>query len=100
MICIWGVPIAGIAATRAASARQFILWDRELVRLAGLNDEFAPVSLPNSARNCAPEVTMAETVEDNLHESIERLSELRSTGQTSVCLNRFVMHCAAEPSCP
>ena len=36
VICISGVPIAGIAATVAASARQFLLGDGELVRLAGL----------------------------------------------------------------
>jgi hypothetical protein len=41
-VCISGVPIAGIAAFGATSARQFILGDRELVRLASLDDEFAP----------------------------------------------------------
>jgi hypothetical protein len=49
VICISSVPIAGIAAIGAASARQFFLGDRELVGLAGLDDEFAPVSLPDAA---------------------------------------------------
>ena len=49
VICISGVPIAGIAAIGAASARQFILRDRELVRLAGLDDELAPVALSDAA---------------------------------------------------
>ena len=100
VICILGVPIAGIAAIGAALARQFILRNREFVRLAGLDDEFAPIALPNDARNRTPEMTVTETVENNLHEAIERLTELRSTGQASVCLGRFAMHCATEPSCP
>jgi hypothetical protein len=58
VICISGVPIAGIAAIGGASGRQFFLRDRELVRLAGLDDEFAPVSLPYAARNRTTEVTM------------------------------------------
>ena len=43
---------------------------------------------------------MPESVEDNLNEAIERLTELRSTGLPGVCLARFVIHCATEPSCP
>jgi hypothetical protein len=54
------------------------------VRLAGLDDEFAPVSLSNAARNSAAEVTMTESVEDNLDEAIERLTELRPTGPPGV----------------
>ena len=49
VICILGVPIAGIAAIGAALARQFILRNREFVRLAGLDDEFAPVALSDAA---------------------------------------------------
>ena len=64
VICILGVPIAGIAAIGAALARQFILRNREFVRLAGLDDEFAPIALPNDARNRTPEMTVTETVED------------------------------------
>ena len=84
VICISGVPIAGIAAIRAASARQFFLGDGKLVRLAGLDDELATVSLPDAARNRAPEVTMAEPVEDNLNETIERLTELRPAGLAGI----------------
>ena len=50
------------------------------MRLAGLDHELAPVSLSDAARNRAPEVTMAEPVENNLNETIERLTELRPTG--------------------
>ena len=59
---------------------QFFLGDCELVRLAGLDHEFAPVSLPDAARNRTPEVTMTEPVENNMNETIECLTELRSTG--------------------
>ena len=80
MMCMLGVPIAGIAGIGAVSVRQFFLGDGEPVGFASLDDEFAPVSLPDAARNRAPEVTMAEPVEDDLNETIERLTELRSTG--------------------
>ena len=100
VICIFGFPITGIASVGAASARQFFLGDVEFVRLAGLDDEFAPVTLPDTARNHTSEMTMPESVEDNLNEAIERLTELRSTGLPGVCLARFVIHCATGPSCP
>jgi hypothetical protein len=94
LICISGVPVAGIAAIIAASARQFVLGDGELVGLAGLNDEFASVSPPYAARNRTSEVTMTKPVEDDLKEAFKRLAELRSARLP------FVMHCAAAPSCP
>jgi hypothetical protein len=100
VICILGVPIAGIAAIGAASARQFFLGDRELVRLPGLDNEFAPVSLPDVTRNCATEVPMTEPVEEHISEEFTRLAELRTTGSPSVCLRLFVTHCTAAPSCP
>ena len=100
VICISGVPISGIAAIGSASARQFFLGDVELMRLAGLDDEFAPVSLCDAAGNHAPEMTVTEPVEDDLDEALDRLAELRPTGRTGACLDRFVMHCAAKPSCP
>ncbi len=84
MICILAVPVAGIAIFIVGSARQFFLGNVELVRLAGLNDEFAPVTLPDTARNRAPEMTMPETVEDDLNDAVERLTELRSTGLPAV----------------
>ena len=53
VICISGVPIAGIASYQRRSARQFVLGDGELCGLARLDHEFAPVSLPDPARNRA-----------------------------------------------
>jgi hypothetical protein len=73
LICILGVPIAGIAAIRAASPRQFVLRDGELVGLTSLNDEFAPVSFSYAARNRTSEVTMTKPVEDDLNEALKRL---------------------------
>jgi hypothetical protein len=69
VICISGVPIAGIAGI-TASAWQFILGDSELVRLASFDDEFAPVFLPDAAGNCTPEMTMTEPVEDDLNQAL------------------------------
>lgn len=100
VICISGVPIAGIAAIGAASARQFILRDRELVRLAGLDDELASFVLPDSARDRAPEMTMTKPVEDDLHEAVDRLAKLGSAGLNGIGVERIVMHCATAPSCP
>jgi hypothetical protein len=74
------VPVPGIAIIEAASARQFFLGDVEFVRLAGLDHEFASVAPSDTARNLTTEMTMPESVEDNLQEAIARLTELRSTG--------------------
>ncbi len=95
VICNSGVPIAGIAGMRAASARQFILMDGKLVGLARLDHHVATVSLPDVARNRASEVTMTEPVEDNLGEAIKCRAELRTAGPTGVYVGRFVKHCAA-----
>jgi len=81
-----GVPIAGIAAIGVASARQFVLRDRELVRLASLDDDLASVFLPDAAGNRATEMTMTEPIEDDLNEAIERCTELWSSGLAGVCL--------------
>src|SRR5262249_28878762 len=97
VICISGVPISGIAAIGAASARQFSLGDVELVGLAGLDDA---ASLSDATGNHAAEMTVTEPVEEDLDEVLECLAQLRSTGLSGACLDRFVMHCAAKPSCP
>jgi hypothetical protein len=49
------------------------------VRLAGFNGKFTPVTLPDIARNRTPEMTVRETVEDNLHDALKHLAELQST---------------------
>jgi hypothetical protein len=48
------------------------------VRLACLDDKFAPVALPDGDRYRAPEVTVTEAVLDYLNEAFECLAELRS----------------------
>ena len=49
VICILGVSITGIATVVSASARQFFLGNRELVRFSSLDDDVASVSLPDAA---------------------------------------------------
>ena len=49
VICISGVPISGIAAIGAASARQFFLGDGKLVRLAGSDQELALAAIDDFA---------------------------------------------------
>jgi hypothetical protein len=94
-----GVPIAGIAAIDAASVRQFILRDCELVRLASLYDEFATVRLPYDARNRAAEITVSESLMDDLDEAFQRLAELRPTGLAGAGESWFVTHCPATLYC-
>jgi hypothetical protein len=60
-----GVPIAGIAAFFPASARQFVFWYRELVRLTGLYDD-AAFPIRDLTGDRASEMTMAEPIEDDL----------------------------------
>ena len=56
VICMFGVPIAGIARSRALSVRQFVFGDSELVGFAGLDYEVAAVVLADPAGNGAAEV--------------------------------------------
>ena len=53
-ICILRVPVAGIAAVEAASARQFVLGNDELVRLAGADHELALAAVPDLAYSKKP----------------------------------------------
>ena len=46
------------------------------MRLAGLDDEFAALSLPNSTRNRASEVTVTKTMEHDQGKPFESLPEL------------------------
>jgi hypothetical protein len=80
VICISPVPIAGIAVMGAASVRQFILRDRELVGLAGFDDEFAAAALPDATRNRATEMTVMKPFTDNLEQAVKRFAELWSAG--------------------
>ena len=90
VICILGVPIAGIAAIGAASARQFVLGDRELVALARLDHEFAPVALSRWRWKSRTGNAMLQPVEDDLFETVERLADLRSARAAGVSVCRFV----------
>jgi hypothetical protein len=71
-----GVPVTGITLIKAASARQFFLRNSELVRLPGLNDEFASVLFPYAARNGAAKVTVTKPVSDDFSEALKGLTKL------------------------
>ena len=73
VICISGVPIAGIAAHCAASARQFVLGDRELVALAGPDHELALAAVADLAGDRIVEEAVPQPVDDELFEPVERL---------------------------
>ena len=100
VICMFGVPIAGIARLRTMSARQLVHGDRELVGLARFDHEFAPVSLADRARNGGAEVTVAQAIENDLANLVQRLAKLRAAGGLGGCVAGFFKHCAAAPSCP
>src|SRR5262245_15518608 len=94
LICISGVPIAGIAAFSAESARQFLLGDGELVRLPGLHQKVASVVLANAAGDGAPEVAVAKAVEHDLFDPLECFTELRPAGLNGITMERLLRHCA------
>src|SRR5262249_1806844 len=76
VICISGVPISGIAAIGAASARQFFLGDVELVGLAGADHEMALAAVSNLAGDRVVEEAMLEPIDDEPFQAIERLADL------------------------
>ena len=76
VICISGVPIAGIAAFIAASARQFFLGDSELVRLAGADYELALAAVSDLAGDGAIEKAVVQPFHDDLFEMRERFGDL------------------------
>ena len=74
---------------RAASARQFVLGNSELVALTRLDHEFASVPFPDGARNRKPEMTVLQPVKDHLLKTGESLAELR-TAQSSAFMSFMV----------
>jgi hypothetical protein len=76
VICMFGVPVSGIARLRAPLARQFVLGDRELVGFTGLDHEIAAVVLADPAGNCCAEMAMAKPVENDLANLINCLAQL------------------------
>ena len=74
------VPVPGIATVGAASPRQFVLGNCELVRFARLDHKFAAVAFADCARNSATEVTVTQPVENDVPKAIECLTKLRSGG--------------------
>ena len=79
-ICILGVPIAGIAAIVAASARHFVLGDRELVALAGADHELALAAVADLAGDRIVEEAVLEAIDDKPFETVEGLADLPAVG--------------------
>jgi len=75
MICIFGVPVAGITYL-TASARHFFRGDRELVALSGADNEMALAAFADLAGDRTSEEAMLEPVDDKLFQKVERLADL------------------------
>jgi hypothetical protein len=64
--------------------RQLVLWDREFVRFAGLDDDIATVAISDRTGNGAPEMTVPQPIGDNPCQPLKNFLELRTTGVFSV----------------
>ena len=100
MICISGVPIAGIAAIGAASARHFVLGDSELVALAGADHELPFAAVGDLAGDGIVEEAMLEAFDDKPFKTVERLADLSTFGALERGFGSRVSHCAIILSCP
>jgi hypothetical protein len=76
VICISGVPVAGIAAFSAASTRQFFLRDRELVALAGPDQELASAAAADLTADRVVKEAVLEPIDDERFKTVEGLAEL------------------------
>jgi hypothetical protein len=79
VICISSVPIPGIAAVKRASARQFILAYRELVRLACADNQVPAMAFAHLAFDGAVEEAVLQAIENDSFEEREGLG-----GPTSI----------------
>ncbi len=93
VICMFGVPLPGITRLRA-SAWQFVLRDRELVRFAGLDHEVAAVVLADHARNGAAEVTVAQPIKHDLADAVKGVAKLGTAAFGGIGMGTFLKHCA------
>lgn len=100
VICILGVPVAGIAVIGAASVRQFILGDGELVRLAGADHQLALAAVGDLAGDGAIEEAVPQAIEHDLFEVPKRLGRLAAMRTGRQGDSGGVTYCATIPSCP
>jgi hypothetical protein len=98
LICISGVPIAGIAAIGTASVRHFTLGDDEFVGIAGTDHELALAAANDLARNGTFGEPMPQAIDHDLFEMSKRLGE--PVCRRRCCEDWSVSHCAIRPSCP
>ena len=68
LICISSVPIAGIAAVKRASARQFLVAYREFVGLACADHELSVTAGAHLASDGALEKAMPQAIDHDLFE--------------------------------
>jgi hypothetical protein len=76
VICILGVPIAGIAAIGAVSTRQFFLADVELVGFTCADHKLPRTALHYLASDGVVEETVIQSIDDNLFDMRKRLCGL------------------------
>jgi hypothetical protein len=76
VICISSVPIPGIAAVKRASARQFILAYRELVRLACADNQVPAMAFAHLAFDGAVEEAVLQPLDNDFFKKSERLADL------------------------
>ena len=76
VICISGVPIAGIAANGAASAWNFLIGDRKLVRLSTADHELALAMVADFAGNRTFEKAVPQPLDHDLLEMCKHLTDL------------------------
>jgi hypothetical protein len=100
VICISGVPMAGIAAFNASSGRQLILGNDEFVGLAGADHELAFPATDNFADDGALKESMPQPFDNDPFEMRECLGGLAALDARRFGENWNVTHCAAAPSCP
>ena len=95
MICISSVPIPGIAAVKRASARQFILAYRELVRLACADNQVPAMAFAHLAFDGAVEEAVLQAIENDSFEEREGLGDCPVIASARCGGGRWFIHCAA-----
>ena len=75
----------GLAAKHSRFAHTFHIWN---ACFAGLDSDFAPVSLSDDARSRTPENARDGGLQNHLQEAVEDLTELRPTGGGGILFDR------------
>src|SRR5215475_4995190 len=95
----WASPSQGSPLSLPHSGRQFILWNRELVRLTSADQELALAAATDLAGDGIVEEAMPQPIDNDLFEMRERFGDLTAMGAKRCGVSLSVTHCAAVPSC-